>query len=146
MLQRSLLESGEGRSVERSMLQVQAIVDSLYKDEKKSHVRLFFVYASGLPPFWEVERALCQLLQSLGSTKSALDVALRIKSWEDVIACYHQLQLRHKAAEIIKEEIERKGETPLLLCMLGDATDDLANYHRALEISGGKSARAHRYT
>ena len=106
--------------------------------------RLAFMYASRFPPWWEVERSLCSLLQSLGSTKSALDVALRLRAWEDVIHCYHQLGLRHRAAEVIREEMARKGETPMLLCMLGDATDDLENYHRAIEKSGGRSARAFR--
>ena len=52
-------------------------------------------------------------------------------------------QLRHKAAEVIRQQLETR-ETPLLYCMLGDATDDLEHYNKALEMTEGRSARAHR--
>ena len=52
---------------------------------------------------------------------------------------------RHKAVEIIKEQMEKEGETPMLYCMLGDATDDPKNYEKAIELSNKKSARAYRY-
>ena len=38
-------------------------------------------------------------------------------------------QLRHKAAEVIRQQLETR-ETPLLYCMLGDATDDIEHYNK----------------
>lgn len=32
----------------------------------------------------------------------------------------------------------------MLYCMLGDATDEIEHYKKALELSGGRSARAYR--
>ena len=58
-----------------------------------------------------------------------------------VIACYTLLQLRHKAAEIIQSRLAER-ETPRLWCLLGDANDDLQCYHKALELSQDRSARA----
>jgi len=52
------------------------------------------------------------------------------------------MNLKHKAAEIIRGEIDRKGESAHLLCLLGDATNDLNHYRRALEVSDFKSSRA----
>ena len=54
------------------------------------------------------------------------------------------LDLRHKAVEKINEKIEKEGENPLLLCMLGDATDDARYYQKAVELSNFKSSRAFR--
>ena len=142
LLFRSKLESYERRTIERCLMQVQTIVDHL-NTEEHSLARTHFVYASRMPPIWDVEAQLCRLLQSLGSVKSALDIALKLHFWEDVIQCYHQLQLRHKAAEVIRQQLEKR-ETPLLYCMLGDATDDITHYEKALELSDNKSARAYR--
>lgn len=79
----------------------------------------------------------------MGSTKSALEVFLRLEMWDEVIVCYNQLELRHKAAEIIQQQLD-KTSTPRLWCLLGDATDDVDCYHKALELSGNKNARAFR--
>ena len=54
------------------------------------------------------------------------------------------MNFRHKAVEIIKEQMVKEGESPLLYCMLGDATDDPKNYEKAIELSKGKNARAYR--
>ena len=145
LLSRSKLESDSRRTVERSMLQIEELVDSvrLPKAEASHHDRLQFLYCSNLPPFWDLEHVLCKALQSLGSTKAALDIALRLELWEEMIHCYHMLQLRHKAAEVIKKRLEKK-ETPLLFCMMGDATDEIEWYHKALELSNNRSARAYR--
>ena len=51
--------------------------------------------------------------------------------------------MRHKAAEVIRQQLETR-ETALLYCMLGDATDEVEHYERALAMTEGRSARAHR--
>jgi len=142
LLARSELESTTGRTVERSLAQVENIVENLRLGRNKLD-RLRMVYSSLLPPVWEIERKLGKLMLSLGSTKSALDIFLRLELWEEVIVCYSMLELRHKAAEVIQTRLDLK-ETPRLWCMLGDATDNLDCYHTALKLSGDKNARAYR--
>jgi len=141
LLARSKLESRNRRTVERALMQVHTVVDNLA--EVSSSPRLHLLYCSGLPPTWEMERQLASLYMSMGSTKSALEVFLRLEMWDEVIVCYNQLELRHKAAEIIQQQLD-KNETPRLWCLMGDATDDVACYHKALELSGNKNARAFR--
>lgn len=81
---------------------------------------------------------------SLGLIKTALDQYLQIKKWDSVIACYTTLDLKHKAAEVIRSELE-KQETVELYCMLGDATDDIQWYHKAWDFSQQRSGRAQRH-
>lgn len=81
---------------------------------------------------------------SLGLVKTALECYLRIQKWEDVITCYTLIDLKHKAAEIIRQEIKKKP-TVELYCMLGDATDDPAFYEQAWNMSNEKSGRAQRH-
>ena len=73
------------------MMQVQALVDPILNVEDKpiSATRLISLYASRLPPNWEMQKEFVSLLLKLGSVKSALDIALRLQLWEDVIDCYH---------------------------------------------------------
>ena len=73
-------------------MQVQTLVDSL-NAEARPPGRARFLSCSRLPPSWQLEAELCRLHQSLGSHKSALDIALRLKQWEVVIECYHLLQV-----------------------------------------------------
>ena len=81
------------RAVERSLMQVQTLVDSLNAKSPSAH-RARFLSCSRLPPFWQLETELCRLYQSLGSHRAALDIALRLRQWEVVIQCYHLLQVQ----------------------------------------------------
>ena len=148
LLERSKLERDNRRTVERSLMQIETLLDSIRQTEdlenRFSNLRMEYIYITKLPPSWQLEVELVRLYQSMGSVKSALDLSLKLELWEDVISCYHILKLRHKAAEVIQTQIEQKGETPLLLCMLGDATDDEKYYLRALELSSNKSSRAYK--
>ena len=47
-----------------------------------------------------------------------------------------------QAAEVVRGQIALQGETPKLLCLLGDATDDVTCYQRAWRLSGETSVRA----
>lgn len=89
------------KTVERSLMQFETLVESLRENSEGSS-RMAHLFISRLSPSWQMEADLCQILMSVGSTKSALDLALKLRQWNDVISCYHQLQLRHKAAEVIR--------------------------------------------
>ena len=143
LLARTKLESKEGRTVERSLAQIETCVEAVKVGVNNVMDRLKLVHVSTLPPVWEIEKLLGKILLSLGLTKAALEVYLRLEHWEEVIVCYSLLELRHKAAEVIKERLKEK-ETSRLWCLLGDATDDVQCYHKALELSNNKSARAYR--
>lgn len=101
-------------------------------------------FCSGMAPIWVTEVQLGNLMMSLGFVKTALDLFIRIQAWEDVIVCYNLLSLRHKAEEIIRQELEKKP-TDKLYCLLGDATDDVSHYETAWEISNQRSAKAQRH-
>ncbi|XP_067012232.2 tetratricopeptide repeat protein 27 isoform X2 [Anabrus simplex] len=144
LLFRSRLESKHSRTVERALTQMQDLVDNISYEEPEVRERLWGLFSSHLPPYWQLEADLARLLVSLGSVNSALDVFLRLHMWDEVISCYTLLQLRHKAAEVIRQELAKK-ETVKLWCLLGDATDDPAHYKTAWELSGQRSGRAQRH-
>ncbi|KAG8232676.1 hypothetical protein J437_LFUL009922, partial [Ladona fulva] len=144
LLERSRLESNHSRTVERSMMQVQALVDALKDEKPDAKIRQKYFYICRMPPSWKVEAELAHLLLSLGAVNSALEIFLQIQLWEEVIVCYTILELRHKAVEVIEQQLAAK-ETVKMWCLLGDAKDDVQCYEKAWELSKHKSARAQRH-
>ncbi|XP_063530950.1 tetratricopeptide repeat protein 27 [Cydia strobilella] len=142
LLVRCKLEAGHKRSVERAMLQCETIVNE--KKEVAPTTRLSYLWASGLGPAWAWRQQLADLYLSLGLVKAALEEYQRLQLWEDVIVCYTMLQLRHKAAEVIQQQIDIQP-TVKLYCLLGDATDDVSWFEKAWEFSGHRSSRAQRH-
>ncbi|KAM0734749.1 Tetratricopeptide repeat protein 27 [Formica fusca] len=141
---RCSLESNDKRTVERSMMQAESLLKD-YNDTKASVARrmdLFF--ASGMKPIWTLEENWANLMFSLGLVKGALEVFIKLGLWENVIICYNVLNLKHKAAEIIQQEISKKP-TVMLWCLLGDVTGDVNHYETAWRLSEEKSSRVQRH-
>ncbi|CAG9862170.1 unnamed protein product [Phyllotreta striolata] len=144
LLLRSLLESKNRRTIERSLSQCEEIIGSLKREEPEALIRIYDVFGTGMPPIWKVESQYADLLLNIGLVKIALDVYLKIQLWEEVIVCYTILKLRHKAAEIIEEQLKLNPSVKLM-CLLGDATDDVTCYEKAWEMSKKRSHRAQRH-
>ncbi|XP_028036169.1 tetratricopeptide repeat protein 27 [Bombyx mandarina] len=142
LLIRCKIEANHKRTVERAMLQCETIVNE--KTNVLGTTRLSYLWASGLPASWTWRQQLADLYQSLGLVKAALEEYQKLQLWEDVIVCYTILQLRHKAAEVIQQQIDA-NPTVKLYCLLGDATDDIKCYEKAWKFSDHKSSRAQRH-
>ncbi|XP_022121980.2 tetratricopeptide repeat protein 27 [Pieris rapae] len=142
LLIRCKLEGNHKRTVERAMLQCETIVNE--KAVVSTTNRLSYLWASGLPCAWTWRQQLADFYLSLGLVKAALEEYQKLQLWEDVIVCYTLLQLRHKAAEVIQQQIDMQP-TVKLYCLLGDATDEVRWYDRAWEFSEHKSSRAQRH-
>ncbi|XP_023018617.2 tetratricopeptide repeat protein 27 [Leptinotarsa decemlineata] len=144
LLLRCKLEMKNKRTVERSLSQCEEIINSFKKEEPPVLKRIADVFATGMPPIWKVEKQHADLLLNLGLVKNALDIFLKIKRWEEVIVCYTILELKHKAAEIIQEQL-KENPSVKLWCLLGDATEDVSCYEKAWELSKRRSHRAQRH-
>ena len=139
MYQRSVLELDDRRKAERSMLQLSELVDKVKSGQLTSgHTKLHLFYSALIAPLWKVKRHLASSLIRLGCIKEALDIYIELDLWEEVVFCYKQINRRDKAAEIIRQQIAIQ-ETPYLLCLLGDATEQIDCYERAWRLSNGKS-------
>ncbi|XP_012259318.2 tetratricopeptide repeat protein 27 [Athalia rosae] len=144
LCQRCMLESNHKRTVERSMSQTEYLIEQVNSSKPLVSHRMDIFFASGMKPIWQVKQILADLMINLGMVKSALDLFLQLQLWESVIVCYTILELRHKAAEIIQQEIDKKP-TVKLWCLLGDATQDTRCYETAWKISNERSSRAQRH-
>ena len=88
LLLRARLEAGRTRTVERSVLQLQALVDQMkttVKDAAKpadsapASERLAYLFDLVLPSRWQMERELGRRLLELGVVRSALDIFTRLE-------------------------------------------------------------------
>lgn len=71
-------------------------MDSVNAQSPEAWQRLSMIFCSYMSPSWTLEEQLADLFVSLGCINSALDIYLRLHCWEQVIACYNHLKLRHK--------------------------------------------------
>lgn len=143
LFQRCLLECKSTRRVERSMSQLQSLVDAVKSSEPNVAVRQVLFFGVVMPSIWEVEKQLGNLFFALGATKSALDIFIKYELWDDTVNCYNKIGRRDRAEKVIMKLLE-KEETAHLYCLLGDATQDPEHYVKAWELSGHSSARAQR--
>uniref|UniRef100_A0AAG5D4W6 Tetratricopeptide repeat protein 27 n=1 Tax=Anopheles atroparvus TaxID=41427 RepID=A0AAG5D4W6_ANOAO len=139
-------EATHKRTVDRSLRQIEELVHQFdTSGEGATTDRLSMAFSSWFIPSWQMKEKLADVMVSLGMIKGALDIYLSVQSWENVIDCYTVLELRHQAATVIRQLIEKNGASVRLYCMLGDATDDVECYRQAWEFSGETSARAQRH-
>lgn len=143
LLENIHLEENHKRTVDRSLKQCEDVIRLIEKGADNTLQRLSYAYSSYIKPKWEIKVQFGRLLISLGLIKTALDLYLGIQKWNEVISCYTHLDMKHKAAEVIEQELEKRP-TVELYCLLGDAKNDTAYYEKAWEFSNYRSGRAQR--
>ncbi|XP_050523724.1 tetratricopeptide repeat protein 27 [Daktulosphaira vitifoliae] len=149
LLQRSLLESDNRRSVQRAMQQIETLISSINMKTPLIIDRLYLFHCSFVTPSWQLQAYLGNLFLSIGAIQSALDCFLESDMWEECVACYNVQGLKHKAAEILEKELKSENMTKakhiLILCLLGDATDNISLYEEAWKISDFRSSRVQKH-
>lgn len=171
LLLRSRLESARSRTVERSTLQLQALIDQMPTSDSEPAERLLYIPDLPLPSTWEMERELGMRYLSLGVVRSALAIFERLEMWEEVVKCYQALEQPAQGVSIVRDLLEgRKAEVDTVLargksdlsesrrermdtarqaklwCLLGDLEPHSCetHYKHAWEISHNTSGRAAR--
>jgi tetratricopeptide (TPR) repeat protein len=172
LLLRARLEANRTRTVERSTLQLQALIDQMPTSDSSVAERLRFFHQLALPSKWDMQRELAMRLVSLGVLKSALEILERLEMWEECVQCWQAMEQPRRGLEIVRDLLEGKKEEAdavlrrakggeerervrgeidraresKLWCLLGELESDRAEEHfkKAWEISEHKSGRAAR--
>jgi tetratricopeptide (TPR) repeat protein len=128
LLLRSRIEGYKSRTVERGLLQLQALVDQVIADtgsvedtaenkpttflpkamEEESapaHQRLQFIYALTSPTRWELEAELAARWVNLGGLRSALDIYERLEMWAEAALCWAATDRDDKAKRIVRKQL-----------------------------------------
>jgi tetratricopeptide (TPR) repeat protein len=119
LLLRSRLESTRSRTVERSTLQLQALIEQMPTSDSTTVERLKYFHQLPLPSRWEMERELGKRYVSMGVTRSALEVFTRLEMWEDVVGCLQRMEMEKEAEKVVRDLLEGKKIESDLVVTLG---------------------------
>ncbi|PKX90660.1 tetratricopeptide repeat protein [Aspergillus novofumigatus IBT 16806] len=139
LLVRSRVEGYRARTVERSVLQMQALVDQVIADtatldtqatengdqattflprpEKSESAsaaeRLEYIWLLNSPTRWSLEAELAQRWVNLGGLRTALDIYERLQMWAEAALCYAATDREEKAKHIVRRQLyEPTGPDP----------------------------------
>ncbi|KAI9731607.1 MAG: hypothetical protein M1818_007737 [Claussenomyces sp. TS43310] len=142
LLVRSRIEAHRSRTQERSVLQLQAIVDQIIADTQDEELstddgsgipqiqvtqflprpkasesapvteRLKFIYQLNSPTRWEIETELAYAWSQAGSLVSALEIFKRLRLWPEVALCYHSVDQEDKAKQVVRRQLYHSSKGP----------------------------------
>ena len=169
LLLRTRLEHTRARTIQRSVLQLQALVDQLVDEMGPSssigvtppkssflpkpsdpgetastRVRLAYAWQLLLPSRWDLEAELAQRWISLGALKTALEIFERLEMWDKVAICWAGTGRQDRAAEVLRTQLAKHPLDANLWCLLGDVEKNVEYWEKAWSVSGGRYARAKR--
>ena len=131
LLIRSRIEGHRSRTVERGLLQLQALVDQVIADTTShetregadsaqvttflprakegesapAHQRLRYVFPLCAPLRWELEAELASRWISLGGLRSALEIYQRLEMWPELALCWAATERDDKAKKIVRKQL-----------------------------------------
>ena len=124
LLLRSRLESTRSRTVERSTLQLQALIDQMPTADSTASERLLYIHEIPLPSTWEMEREVAIRYLSLGVVRSAMEIFQRLEMWEEAVKCWQALERPDEGIKIVRDLLEGRKEEVDAVLARGKAAED----------------------
>ncbi|KAK0513585.1 hypothetical protein JMJ35_003949 [Cladonia borealis] len=157
LLVRSRIECYKSRTIERGVLQLQALVDQVIaetasidsaetsaserstpttflpkinrSDSAPASERLRYIHALASPPRWKLEAELADRWVSLGGLRTALEIYERLQMWAEVALCWAANDREDKARKIIRSQLYNPVITTSTEKLLEDDEDtDVGDY------------------
>ena len=158
LLVRSRIEGYRSRTIERGVLQLQAVVDQVIAETSPSEAskddlspakttsstflpqlkssqsasaseRLRYIHQLASPPRWKLEAELADRWISLGGLRTALEIYERLQMWAEVALCWAANDREDKARKIIRRQLYKSVNTTSTKKLLEDDDDnDVEDY------------------
>ncbi|QIX00399.1 hypothetical protein AMS68_005916 [Peltaster fructicola] len=138
LLVRSRVEGYKSRTVERGLLQLQALVDQVIAETTsiagaegaRSHdapsstflprpkqsesapvdERLRYIFQLASPSRWDLEAELASRWVALGGLRSALEIYERLQMWAEAALCWAATENEDKARRIVRSQLFHRAE------------------------------------
>lgn len=149
--ERSLLESGSSRTVERGLLQMASLVEEIGLKVKARlmpqgrttslALRIRYIHQLPLVPVWTMDAQLAETYMSLGVVKSAIEVYQRLGMVVEEALCYAAIDEEATALKLLEKRV---AETPdaRAISIMGDIKQDPALWEQAWELGKYPKAKA----
>lgn len=141
---RSVNEREKYKTRERSMIQMQTLVDQFNDEEPALGERSRYTFTNPYPLSWNLKKQLGFSYQSIGVFLSAFQLFDELDFYEEAAQCMVVSGKITQAEKYISEVLEKHGDIPQLYCLLGDLKRKDEYYEKAWELSNHKNARAMR--
>ncbi len=142
---------------ERALLQMQALVDqhstrlgitqstvqAAVQDSAPVQQRMRHIHSLIYPPHWSMLAHLATRYASLGIVTSAAEMFAQVEMWDDVVDCYRRAGKEGMAEQTVRAQLDLGRDTPRMWAALGDLTNDISYYEKALNLSNYKYADAY---
>jgi len=138
LLVRSRIEATKSRTVERSVLQLQVVVDQVIAETTRRQTatqtvsddtaiaptflpqpkegesapireRLLYIHQLPIPTRWELEAELASRWSSLGGLRTALEIFERLEMWPEVALCWAATEQEEKAKGVVRKQLFEDG-------------------------------------
>ena len=151
---KALVEFERWKTKERSVLQLQALVDQHIGRLSPGQLattdvcapcseRMALIYAVSMPPIWTLKRELADRYMEIHVKQSALEIYRELELWEDVVQCLLDTQKDKEALDIVQNRLQVRP-SPMLWCCLGELENEDLHFEKAWALSNGRYARAMR--
>ncbi|EGV60860.1 TPR-like protein [Yamadazyma tenuis ATCC 10573] len=157
--ERSLLETGKAKTIERGILQMTSLIEEIgikiktriipqaqeeasLDDSSPAASRLRFIHQMTLMPQWSMDMKLAEKYMSIGVIRSALEIFERLQLSCETALCYAAVEQEQEAKRILLERIRLHPEDARAVSILGDITQDPELWEKAWEIGKYHKAKA----
>lgn len=153
--ERSVLETGKARTVERGILQMTSLVEEVGINitstvmpkaaelaVSAAAARLRFVHQLPLMAQWSMDAKLAEKYMSLGVIKSALEIYERLQLATEAALCYAATDDEAQAVAILQARIRSHPEDARAISILGDIQQDPQLWEKAWQVGRYAKAKA----
>ncbi|KAF3988592.1 hypothetical protein FT663_03555 [Candidozyma haemuli var. vulneris] len=153
--ERSVLETGKARTVERGILQMTSLVEEIgikiksrvlpqSETQAQSSVasRLRFIHQLPLMAQWSLDAKLAEKYMSLGVLKSAIAIYERLGMVVEAALCYAAVEEENVAEKMLQDRVASNPDDARAISILGDLKQDPSYWEKAWEIGRYPKAKA----
>ncbi|SGZ38329.1 uncharacterized protein HGUI_00529 [Hanseniaspora guilliermondii] len=127
--ERSLIETGKAKTIERALLQMEQLINDLQDADFQFDNQFFYL----LPPRpnWILQSQLAEKYMELGVVKSAMEIYRRLHMYNELALCHCAIGEEKQGLKILEDTLLENPNEFRSLSIIGDIKQDPSYWERA---------------